>query len=445
MQTVASNLLLTYGSSSIADTHAVVGDKLVVAFRPTGVTQASARFDNQTFNLDGTGTSVPVRVNVTDIGVDKVNPKITALGGPNGGFLVTRSSFTPVMGRIFNADGTARSGESQFGIDVALTAWDVAATADGCAMVAFAPRANGIDKSPVDVFLAKVGATGTVEPAQRVNGIVLETQNEPAIAIGADGRILVTYNDQPAWPLSPTMRMTLLDEGAGVNIPADPAPQMLDGTVFADVIDGGGGDDTINGLAGTDTLNGGAGNDIINGGDDNDTFGGDADDDVIRSGNSGTKQMVFTVVRTGGTIAFSVDFQTVGMTATAGSGCVATSGRLDSGTGERSKTVSVTINNANTQFNGSGIQRSLSDIFSATDADGDSVQRWEFWDHTVGNGGFQIAGHSLPARTVVGMTAAEFATGTFASGPGDDDVWARAFDGFDWSDWKYVRMDNLLA
>ncbi len=63
----------------------------------------------------------------------------------------------------------------------------------------------------------------------------------------------------------------------------------------------------------------------------------------ISEGNSGTKIATFTVTRTGGTDAFSVDFATANGTATAGSDYVATTGTLVFGA-EASKTISVTIN-----------------------------------------------------------------------------------------------------
>ena len=64
----------------------------------------------------------------------------------------------------------------------------------------------------------------------------------------------------------------------------------------------------------------------------------------IVEGNAGTSIAVFTVTRTGGTGAFSVDFATANGTATAGSDYVATSGTLTFGAGINSQTISVTIN-----------------------------------------------------------------------------------------------------
>ena len=66
-------------------------------------------------------------------------------------------------------------------------------------------------------------------------------------------------------------------------------------------------------------------------------------DASISEGDSGTKTMVFTVTRTGGTAAFSVNYATANSSATAGSDYAATSGTLSFGVGVNSMTVAVTI------------------------------------------------------------------------------------------------------
>lgn len=67
-------------------------------------------------------------------------------------------------------------------------------------------------------------------------------------------------------------------------------------------------------------------------------------DATITEGDAGTKLATFTLTRTGGTAAFSVDYATADGTATAGSDYVATSGGVNFAAGETTKSVSVTIN-----------------------------------------------------------------------------------------------------
>ena len=67
-------------------------------------------------------------------------------------------------------------------------------------------------------------------------------------------------------------------------------------------------------------------------------------DVTVAEGNSGTTTATFTVTRTGGTAAFSVNYATSNGTATAGSDYVAKSGTLPFASGQATQTVSVTIN-----------------------------------------------------------------------------------------------------
>jgi len=71
-------------------------------------------------------------------------------------------------------------------------------------------------------------------------------------------------------------------------------------------------------------------------------------DVAIIEGNSGTQMATFTVTRSGGTAAFSVNFATADNTATAGSDYVATAGTLNFASGVDTRTISVTINDDTT-------------------------------------------------------------------------------------------------
>jgi YD repeat-containing protein len=64
----------------------------------------------------------------------------------------------------------------------------------------------------------------------------------------------------------------------------------------------------------------------------------------IDEGTGGTKVLTFTVTRTGGSVAFSINYATVSSTASSGSDYVATSGTLSFASGINAQTISVTIN-----------------------------------------------------------------------------------------------------
>lgn len=66
-------------------------------------------------------------------------------------------------------------------------------------------------------------------------------------------------------------------------------------------------------------------------------------DVTIAEGDSGTRYAVFTIVRTGGTAAFSLDYATANDTARAGSDYGATSGKLSFAANQSSATISVPI------------------------------------------------------------------------------------------------------
>ena len=75
---------------------------------------------------------------------------------------------------------------------------------------------------------------------------------------------------------------------------------------------------------------------------------------------------------------------------------------------------------------------------SVTDADGDAMARYRFWDDTVGVGKFSLGGTPQVEKANIDITAAQLANLTFVLGaPGTTDLlWVQAYDGFAWSDWK---------
>jgi autotransporter-associated beta strand protein len=78
----------------------------------------------------------------------------------------------------------------------------------------------------------------------------------------------------------------------------------------------------------------------------------------------------------------------------------------------------------------------LSSLFSATDADGDAMTRYQLWDSTrdPNSGHFVINGQAQSAGTVIDITAAQLAQTSFFTGMVGDNLQIRAFDGIAWSD-----------
>ncbi|WP_146991399.1 hypothetical protein [Bradyrhizobium macuxiense] len=69
-----------------------------------------------------------------------------------------------------------------------------------------------------------------------------------------------------------------------------------------------------------------------------------------------------------------------------------------------------------------------SSLFSATDADGDTMTQFALWD-TQGNGHWVVNGTVEPANQEVDITAAQLAQTTYVAGSGTDQLWVRANDG----------------
>jgi Ca2+-binding RTX toxin-like protein len=84
-----------------------------------------------------------------------------------------------------------------------------------------------------------------------------------------------------------------------------------------------------------------------------------------------------------------------------------------------------------------------SSLFAKSDADGDAITNYQFWDSTTdpSSGHFVVAGVAQGTNQNIDVTAAQLASTTFQSGSGSDDLWARAFDGTSWSNWKEFHVN----
>jgi hypothetical protein len=82
-----------------------------------------------------------------------------------------------------------------------------------------------------------------------------------------------------------------------------------------------------------------------------------------------------------------------------------------------------------------GQSLSLASLISVSDADGDSMTRYQLYDGTSdpNSGHFVVNGVAQSARIVIDLTAAQAAQTSFLTGTADDDIQIRAFDGHAWS------------
>jgi len=77
----------------------------------------------------------------------------------------------------------------------------------------------------------------------------------------------------------------------------------------------------------------------------------------------------------------------------------------------------------------------LSSLFQVSDAEGDSITRYQLWDSTADpdSGHFTVNGQAQAAKTVIEITAAQLAQTSFVAGTVNDNLQIRAFDGYSWS------------
>ncbi len=78
----------------------------------------------------------------------------------------------------------------------------------------------------------------------------------------------------------------------------------------------------------------------------------------------------------------------------------------------------------------------LSDLFTVSDADSDTITRYQLWDgsNDPNSGHFVVGGVAKAAQTVIEITAAQLSQTSFVAGASTPDrLQIRAFDGTDWS------------
>jgi hypothetical protein len=84
-----------------------------------------------------------------------------------------------------------------------------------------------------------------------------------------------------------------------------------------------------------------------------------------------------------------------------------------------------------------------SSLFSVSDADHDTMTKYQFWDDTAdaGSGYFIVNGVAQTALHFVDVSATQLSQTSFQSVSGSDDIYVRTFDGLLWSDWTEFHIN----
>lgn len=84
----------------------------------------------------------------------------------------------------------------------------------------------------------------------------------------------------------------------------------------------------------------------------------------------------------------------------------------------------------------------VASLFSVADADGDAIGRYQLWDSIPDpkSGHFSVNGVAQVANQAIDISAGQLARTTYAPGSTADDLWVRAYDGFDWGAWKEFHI-----
>ena len=70
-----------------------------------------------------------------------------------------------------------------------------------------------------------------------------------------------------------------------------------------------------------------------------------------------------------------------------------------------------------------------SSLFSASDADGDTITKYAFWNSGTGGGHFVLNGVAQGTSQEIDVSASQLSQLSYQSGSGADTLWVRAYDG----------------
>jgi hypothetical protein len=101
----------------------------------------------------------------------------------------------------------------------------------------------------------------------------------------------------------------------------------------------------------------------------------------------------------------------------------------------------------------SGQSRAASSLFTASDADGDAITKYGFWDSNT-NGHFAVNGANQGSNVEIVVTAAQVSQTSYVAGNATDQLYVRAFSSAQWGAWQaftggpvapQVTASNLLT
>jgi Ca2+-binding RTX toxin-like protein len=270
-----SEFIVDEGASLESDSAVagLAGGNLVVVWQDDGLdaseTDGSGSHIRARFvTADGTLLGGEFIVNTTTAN-SQSKPAVTAL--PDGGFAVVWThEFSPtdhdVHARLYDANGFPKGPD--FPIDNTSnnfeTAPSIVALPDGNLFVAWTDSGGGGESDgSLSHVRAKIisGVTGGfLSDEFIVNSTVVDAQQNPAVTVLADGRVMVAWEDQsnffnPDTSADATdVRAQIIDpRTAAVNLTGGNAVDDWVGTDFADTMDGKGGNDRMAGGDGNDT------------------------------------------------------------------------------------------------------------------------------------------------------------------------------------------------
>ena len=81
-----------------------------------------------------------------------------------------------------------------------------------------------------------------------------------------------------------------------------------------------------------------------------------------------------------------------------------------------------------------------SSLFTATDADGDSITQYDFYDTGAGNGHWFVNGVAQGSNQEIVVNASQLPQVTYHAGTGTDTLYVRANDGLQWGAWANVTI-----